>query len=270
MPQIQVALGLRETAVPKAYEYLYQQPLHTIYSPQLTIRDRLRWTWTGFAKRLETLPPFWIAFFLTIPGATGLLALPVVLAPLGLGPGLAILIGFGLLNLLTVLALAESVARSGTARLGLGFLGQLVDEFLGNAGSMLLSVVLMLNNFLVLIIFFVGLGGTLESASGLPAELWIGVILLICLYFLSKRSLNATIASTLIIVFATVLLLFLIPLLSIPYFEVENLILLPKQGTFTLAIIGPILGVMLSTFLSHFLVATYCPIVLRRDPTARG
>jgi amino acid permease len=270
VPQIQAALGLGETAVAAAHERLYRQPLDAIYAPQINLRDRLRWAWTDVAKRLETLPPFWVAFFLTIPGATGLLALPVVLAPLGLGPGLVVLIAFGLLNLLTALALAESVARSGTTRLGMGFLGQLVDEYLGNAGSMLLSVALMLNNFLVLIIFFIGLGGTLQSASGLSAELWIAAILLVCLYFLSKRSLNATIASTLIIVLASVLLLLLIPLLSLPYFDADNLVLMPERGSFTLAVIGPILGVMLSTFLSHFLVATYCPVVLRRDPKAHA
>lgn len=270
VPQIEAALGLGEIAVALAYERLYQQPLATIYAPQINARERVRWAWTGLAKRLETLPPFWVAFFLTIPGATGLLALPVVLAPLGLGAGLLLLAAFGLLNLLTVLALAEAVARSGTARLGLGFLGQLVDEFLGHASSMLLTVVLMLNNFLVLIIFFVGLGGTLESASGVPAEVWVVAILLVCLYFLSRRSLNATIASTLVIVFATVLLLLLIPLLSLPSFAADNLILAPAEGTFALTLVGPILGVMLSTFLSHFLVATYCPVVLRRDPTARA
>lgn len=269
-PQLQAALGLGETAVAATYERLYHRPLDAIYAPQISLADRLQWAWTGVAKRLEDLPPFWTAFFLTIPGATGLLALPVVLAPLGLGPGLCVLIGFGLLNLLTVLALAESVARSGTTRLGQGFLGQLVDEFLGNAGSMLLSVALMLNNFLVLIIFFIGLGGTLESATGLPAEVWIGAISLVCLYFLAKRSLNATVASTLVIVFASVLLLLLIPLLSLPYFDAGNLVLAPAGGTISPALIGPILGVMLSTFLSHFLVATYCPVVLRRDPTAQG
>jgi amino acid permease len=269
VPQIQVALDLAATTVEDAYERFYKQPLETIYAPELVFQERLRWAWTGFAKRLETLPPFWSAFFLTIPAATGLLALPVVLAPLGVGLGMAVLVGFGLLNLLTVMALAESVARSGTTRLGMGFLGQLVDEYLGGVGSLLLSGMFAVNNFLVLIIFFMGLGGTLESSTGLPAQLWIGVVLLVCLYFLSKRSLNATIASTLIIVFVNVALLFIIPLLTIPYFDPGNLVMTPEQGTFTLAIVGPILGVMLSTYLSHFLVATYCPVVLRRDPTAR-
>jgi len=270
IPQIRAALGLADTAVQTAYQSLYSQFLHSIYAPQVGLADRLRWTWTGLAKRLENLPPFWLAFLLCMPGAAGLLALPIVLAPLGLGPSILVLVGFALLNIVTVTALAETVARSGTARFGLGFLGQLVQEYLGSVGSVLLTVMLMANNFLVLIIFFLGIAGTLESSTGLPAELWVGLMLAVCLYFLSRRSLNATVASTVMIVLINALLLIGIPLFSIPHFHAENLVLTASRDAFTLVTLGPVLGVMLSTYLSHFLVATYGPIVLRRDPGAHA
>jgi hypothetical protein len=268
--QLQAVLGLADAAVQAAYQRLYGQPLDGIYAPQIGFADRLRWAWTGVAKRLENLPPFWLAVLLCMPGSAGLLALPIVLAPLGLGMGLVILVAFALLNILTVVALAETVARSGTARFGLGFLGQLVHEYLGNAGSLLLTVVLMANNFVVLIIFFLGVAGTLESSTSLPAELWVGVTLVVCLYFLSRRSLNATVASTLVIVLVNALLLFSIPLLSLTRFQPENLVLTASRDAFTLTTLGPVLGVMLSTYLSHFLIATYGPVVLRRDPSARA
>lgn len=269
-PQLQAVLGLADAAVQTAFQRLYGQPLEDIYAPQIGLANRLRWAWTRVAKRLEDLPPFWLAFLLCMPGSAGLLALPIVLAPLGLATGIVILVAFALLNVLTVVALAETVARSGTARFGLGFLGQLVHEYLGNAGSLLLTVVLMANNFVVLIIFFLGVAGTLESSTSLPAELWVGVMLAICLYFLSRRSLNATVASTVVIVLINALLLFGIPLLSLTRFQPENLTLTASRDAFTLATLGPVLGVMLSTYLSHFLVATYGPVVLRRDPSARA
>ena len=87
------------------------------------------------------------------------------MAGIGALPGIVLLIIFGLFNALTAAALAESVARSGTTRFGLGFVGQLVSEYLGNAGSLLLTVILTIDNFLVLIVFYMGVAGTLEGAA---------------------------------------------------------------------------------------------------------
>jgi len=274
VPAIRSALALDSFAVQEAYQRLYHQALETIYAPRITPGDRLRWGWAAFSKRIENLPPFWTAFLLTLPGAPGLLALPIVLAPLGMGAGLVLVVLFGIINMLTVAALAESVARSGTARFGLGFLGQLVQEYLGSAGSLLLTVILAANSFLVLIIFYIGVAGTLEGSTRLPAELWIVVLFGVCLYFLSKRSLNSTVTSAILIVVISLLSMLIIPLLALPHFQAANLTgggwSLGSGGALDAAVLGPVIGVMLSTFFSHFLVASYGPVVLRREPSARS
>jgi amino acid permease len=274
VPNLRAALGLDNPAVQQAYQLLYHQPLQTIYTPTLTIGDHLRWGWAAGSSQIENLPPFWIAFLLDLPGAAGLLALPIVLAPLGPIVSLVLVIFFGLINMLTVAALAETVSRSGTARFGLGFLGQLVQEYLGSAGSLLLTVVLFINNFLVLIIFYIGFSGTLAYSTHLPTELWVVILFGVCLYFLSRKSLNSTVTSAVLIVFINLLCLLIIPLLALPHFQISNL----TSGRFSLGngeafnpiALGPVVGVMLSTFFSHFLVASYGPVVLRRDPSARS
>ncbi len=274
VPGLRLALGLDSEAVQQAYQRLYDQPLSTIYAPHPTWSERGRWAWAALARRLEAMPPFWMAFALNLPGAAGLLALPIALAQVGLTTGLILLLGFGLLNMLTVAALAETVARSGTARFGLGFLGQLMQEYLGPAGSVLMTITLALNNFFVLIIFYVGVGGTLKDATRLPTEMWIAALFGVCLYFLSRRSLNATIATTLIIILINIFALLAIPLLALPHFQVSNLALneLPFAGeaVFKPTTLQLIFGIMVATYFSHILVVAYGPVVLPRDPGARS
>lgn len=268
-PNLRAALHLDDAAVRQAYETAYSQPIDSIFVPQLDAAARLRFAGNRAAARLEGLPPFWLAFFLTMPGAAGLLALPVALARVGLGGGLVLLIAFGVLNMFTAAALAEATARSGVTRYGLGWLGQLVQEYLGSAGSIFLTITLALNSFFVLIIFYLGVGGTLQDATRLPSGVWIVVLFGICVFFLSRGSLNATIASTLIIILLSILLLVLIPLLAIPHFNLANLSATPFISLdFASVQLG--FGVLLSTYFSHLLVATYGPVVIRRDVGARA
>ncbi len=274
VPGIRAALRLDENDVQRAYERLYTQPLSAIYAPRITWRDRVRWGRSRLAARVEGLPPFWVAFGLTLPAGSGLLALPIAVAGVGPLAAIVLLILFGLISALTAAALAESVARSGTTRFGIGYLGQLVSEYLGNAGSLLLSVVMALDSFLVLIIFYLGIASTLEGATHLPAGLWILLVFLVGLYFLSRRSLNSTVASTLLVTAFNVCLLTVIPLFALPHIRLANLtyvnIPFVKGQPFDPAIVSLIFGVMLSNYFSHDLVANYGRVVLRRDPSARS
>jgi amino acid permease len=267
------ALGLDSPDIQEAYQRLYQQPLETIYVPILTPRDRIRWLWKSFSTKLESLPPFWITLLLTIPGVVGLLALPIALAGVGFTTAITLIIIFGVINMLTVWALAEAVTRSGTTRFGLGFLGQLVDEYLGRASSTMLTVIMSLNNFFILIIFFLGVAGTLEDSTSLPTELWVIGLFGVCLYFLFRRSFNSTVGTTILIVLVNLVILLLIPLLALPNFSSANLpsFNFPFQGeTFNPATWGLVLGVMLSTFFSHILIAAYAPVTLRRESGGRS
>jgi amino acid permease len=270
VPGLRAALGLDGEAVQQAYGRLFHQPLATIYAPQVQLLDRLRWAWSAFSARLETLPPFWLTFFLTLPAVSGLMALPIALTPVGPLWGVLIIVCFGLVNMLTAAALAETVVRSGTARFGLGFLGQLAQEYLGASASTLVTIVLAASNFPVLIIFFLGVGSTLNGATGLPATFWMVLLLGAVLYFLAQRSLNATVTTTLLIVFTNLGIVGAVLLLALPYFQWDNLASSARASTFTPAAIGSIVGILSATFLSHFLLATYGPAVLPRDPGGRA
>jgi amino acid permease len=270
-PGIQQALGLNTPAVQEAYQRLYGTPLAQNYQTTAPPLARLQWGWAGVSRRLEQMPPFWLAFLLTMPGAAGLLALPIALAQVGTVWGLALVLSFGLINLLTATALAETVVRSGTARFGLGFLGQLAQEYLGKEASLLLTVVLAANNFLVLIIFFLGVAGTLGGGAPIATVLWLIPFAAVVISVLSRRSLNTTIATTVIIVLVNLTILLLIPLLALPYVQPQNLITGGSSAaSFTPAALGSIVGVLSSTFLSHFVVATYGPVVLSREPSGRA
>jgi amino acid permease len=274
VPGIRTALGLDGEAVQQEYQRLYKEPLSSIYAPEITFRDRVRWLLSGLADRLEGLPPFWVAFALTLPVGPGLLALPIAVADVGPLAGIVLLIIFGLINALTAAALAETVARSGTTRFGLGYLGQLVSEYLGDAGSVLLTLVLALNNFLVLIVFYIGIAGTLEGATGLPTELWILGLFGVGLTFLSRKSLNSTVASTLVVTAINVTLLVIIPLFALPYVQPANLayVQVPFVGgqPFDPSVLRLVFGVMLTNYFSHMLVANYGRVIIRRDPSARS
>ncbi len=269
-PGIGSAVGLDQPAVQAAYQRLYSQPITTIFVPQAEPRQQLRWLWAAFSARLEAMPPFWLTFFLTMPATSGLLALPIALANVGPVWGVSVILLFGLINMVTAAALAETVVRSGTARFGLGFLGQLTQEYLGTASTSLLTIALVLSNFLVLIIFFLGVGSTLAEATNLPAPLWMLLLFGVVLYFLSRRSLNSTVTTNLLIVFVNLLIVVGIIALSLPYFQWRNLTSDASPPAFTPAAIGSIVGILSATFLSHFLVATYGPVILPRDPSGRA
>ena len=189
-------------------------------------------------------------------------------------PGIVLLVIFGLLNAITAAALAEAVARSGTTRFGLGFVGQLVSEYLGNAGSVLLTVILTIDNFLVLIVFYMGVAGTLEGATRLPAELWVAAIFAVGLYFLSRKSLNSTVASALVVNAINLVLLVVIPMFALPSIKPANLahMQIPFVGgqPFNPVILTLIFGVMLCNFFSHLLIANYGKVIMRRDASARS
>jgi tyrosine-specific transport protein len=205
-----------------------------------------------------------------MPGAGGLLALPIALANVGLGLGLAIVILFGVVNMLTVAALAETVVRSGTSRFGLGFLGQLAQEYLGREATILLTITFAINNFFILVIFFLGVSGTLAGTTSIVAPLWMLPQFAITVYFLSRRSLNATITVTMLVALVSLGLVIAIPLLALPNLQPGNLDFQNATKTFSPATLGLIVGVMSTTFLSHFLVATYGPVVLPSDPSGRS
>jgi len=276
VPGIRAALGLDEAAVQQAYRRLYREPLETIFAPRPTPVERLRWAWAALAGWLESLPPFWTTFALTLTETVGagILALPIALASVGPLAGVVLLVVLGLVNVLTIASMAEAVARSGTIRYGKAFIGRAVANYLGGAGSLILSLGLATSCFVVLQVYYVGLSTTLADATPVPAEVWTALLFLVGLYFLRRESLNATVASALLVGMVNIGLILALSLLAFSHLRLENLLYVnvPLIGgrPFEPSILQMIFGVVLSAYFGHLSLSNCAKVVLRRDPSARS
>jgi amino acid permease len=273
-PGIRAALGLDRDPVKVAYQRLYGKPLDAIYTPDVPPTTRLAWVWERINSRLENLPTFWVTFALTLPIGPGLLAMPIALAKIGTLPGVVLLVCFGLINLLTVAMVAEVHARHGGVRFGNAFFGGVVGDYLGGAASSLLTAVFFINCFLVLMVFYLGIASTLESATGLPAAIWALGVFLVGVFFMSRGSLNATIASSLIISAVIIGSLLLLAVLAVPHIKGENLaylnVPLLNGAPLDVSLIQSVVGTMMSTFFGHMAVGNYAKVALKRDPSGKS
>ena len=270
VPQLQLALGLNDGAVQQAFQRLYSEPLESIYTPRISVGERLRWRWAKLAGWLENLPPFWLTCILTVIIGAVTLALPIAVVGVGPLPGIVMIIVIGLINMLTIAAMAETVTRSGDIRYGSAFIGRIVADYLGQSSSALLSIVLVAFSFGLLLVFYLGISTTLEGASGLPAEIWMVLLFLIGLYFLTRSSLNATLALTIIIGLANILLLLILSLLAFTHLRLENLLYINvpwfNEKPFDPTALSFIIGVVMGIYSSHILVVIFGKLLLQRDP----
>jgi amino acid transporter len=277
IPGIRAALALDESEVQQAYQRLYRQPLDRVFVDRAPLAERLRWMWAALAKWLESLPAFWTTFALTLTETVGagILALPIALADVGPLPGVAILAVMGLVNVLTIAYMAEAVSRSGTIRYGNAFLGRLVTDYLGPFASAILLVGLTIECVLTLWPFFIGFSTTLSDATRIiPAPVWAAVLFLILLYFLQHKTLNATIASALVIGIINISLILILALLTFTRLQPANLtyVNVPFLGgrPFEPSILQLIFGIVLLAYFGHLSVSNCARVVLHRDPSARA
>ncbi len=276
VPGIRAALGLDEEAVLQAYQRLYHEPLETIYALQVKPLDRLRWAWAALAAWLEFLPPFWTAFalILTETVGAGVLALPIALAGIGPLAGVVLLVVMGLVSMLTVASMAEASARSGAVRYGSAFIGRMVNDYLGSVGSLVVSLGIAIDCVLALLAYYAGFSTTLEDATGVRAEVWAALLFLIGLYFLRRESLDATIASALVVGAINIALLLLLSLLAFTHLRPENLLYMnvPFLGgrPFEPSILQLVFGVIITAYCGYLSMSNCARVVLRRDPSARS
>jgi amino acid permease len=276
VPASRLALGLDEGAVRQAYERLHGQPLDAVYVTRVPWRERLRWARARLALRLETLPAFWTAFALTLTETVGagILALPIALAEIGPLGGLAVLLGLGLVSLLTIAAMAEAVSRNGNIRYGRAYFSRLVTDYLGPAGVWLLSPTLILLNVVVLLAYYVGFASTLAVATGLPAEGWAALLFVVAVALLRRKTLDATVAAALAVSAVSIGLILLLSVLALTHLEGANLrhsqIPFLDGEPFDASILELIFGVVLGAYFGHTSAANSAAVVLQRDPTARS
>jgi hypothetical protein len=270
VPRIRAALSLDAEAVQQSYQKLYHEPLETIFAIQATSANRLRWAWAVLAGWLESLPPFWTAFALTLTETVGagILALPIALAKVGPLAGVAILIVMGLVNVLTIAYMSEAVARSGTIRYGSAFLGRVVTDYLGRAGSLILSLGLIIECVLTLWPFYIGF------STRIPAPVWGALLFLAGLFYLRPETLSATIASALVIGAINIGLILILALLAFTNLRPANLgyLNVPFLGgrPFDPSILQLIFGVILLAYFGHLSVSNCARVMLQRDPSARS
>lgn len=276
VPRLRAALGLDEPETQAAFARATGHSLETIYAPRLGLGERLAWRRSRLAERLERMPPFWIAFTLTLTECVGagILALPVAMA--GIGPlGAVILIAlFGAVNVLTVAALAEAITRTGAMRYGSAYFGRLVGEHFGRSGVALLSVAVFALNAAMLMVALIGFGSVLASLVGLPLWLWATVLFAANLALLGRERLDATIASAVVVGAANIVLIFALSGIALGHarasnFEQVNVPLLDGRPVDT-GVLGLVFGVVLLAFFGHTSAANSAKVVLERDPSGRA
>lgn len=276
VPALRRALSLDDDKVKQEFERRYGFPLQDIYAPEVSRLERWRWIWSGIAYRLDNLPPFWMVFALTLTETVGasILALPIALAKIGPIAGVVELVILGAVNVLTIAGLAEAVARNGSVRYGNAYFGRVVSDYLGSAGSFILTVALLTLSFVVLMVYDVGVSTVLGGATPVPAALWAAVLFLVQLYFLYRQTLSATIASALIIGAVNIGLILFMSLLAVPHIKAANLayVNVPffNGQPFDPSILGLIFGVVLASYFGHTSTGTSARIVLSRDPSGRS
>ena len=272
VPSLRRALGLEEEAVRQAYQRRYQQPLEAIFAPQITRAERLRWTWDKFAGRLEKLPPFWLTIAFVTP--LDVLALPIALAEVGPVLGCVLMIAFGLITLLTAVALSEAVVRSGPFRYGGAFMGRMAAEYLGRPAALIFSAGMMAVFFVSLVASSVGFATTLASTVGLPVVVWIGLLFGVGLYFLRRQTFAATIASTVLVqallaALIVILVLFTLAHVRPAHLRYINAAFLGSES-FNPATFRLIYGTVTVAYSAHLWIGSCATIVLRRDPGGRS
>ena len=276
VPEIRAALGLDDDAVKRAYRRQHGADLETLYAAQVGLGDWLRWVWAALSARVDRLSPFWLTFGLTIAFSfsQAFLALPTGVARMGAVPGAVLVGGIGLVNILTMVCMAEACARSGDFRYGRAFVGRLVIDYLGMEASVLFSVTTALRAFLVMLAGSIGISFTLATFSGIRAEAWMVVLVVVEVYYLSRKSANVTITTMLSLISLNLLLLLLIAALAVRWVEPANLLYMRvpflSGEPFDPGLLKLVFGIVVMLYIGHVYMIQCAKIVLPRDPSARS
>ncbi len=276
VPGIRAALGLDDDAVRRAYRRQHGAGIDTLYAAQLRPVDWLPWAWATLSARVDALPPFWLTFGLTVAFSfsQAFLALPMGVARVGALPGVALVLAIGLINVLTMACMAEACARSGDFRYGRAFVGRLVVNYLGTEASAFFSATTAVRTFLVMLAGTIGLGLTLATFTGIRAEAWVAALVLVELYYLSRKSAAATITTMFALIALNLACLAIIAALALARLEAGNLLYMrvpfvtgePAEP----GLLRLVVGVVMMLYIGHVYVIQCAKIVLPRDPSARS
>ncbi len=276
IPHIREAVGLDTEGVQQAFQRQYLQSLDTIYIRRVGLLEWMRWQWNKLSGWLEHLPPFWTAYALTFTEIVGasIFALPIALAGVGPLAGVVVLVVMGVINVLTIAAMAEAVTRSGSIRYQGSYLGRLVQDYLGRPGSILLTTMVVTICVIALLAYYIGFSLTLDGATAIPAEVWAGLLFLLGVYFVRRKNLHATISSALVVGAINLGLILILSVLALGHVRLEHLLYVHvpflNGRPFEPALLGLIFGVAFASYFGHFSVSSCARTVLQRDPGGRS
>ena len=270
IPNIETALNLKHESVRRAYLRQYRTPLATIFT-SLSFKERLRWIAAKIAWRIEDLPPFWLATLITV--ALGLpqafLALPIAAAGMGALSSMALVIAIGVVNVLTMTCMAEAIARSGDFRYGKASIKELAANYLGQAGSFILSLAVGIRVFLIALACYVGLSATMANFTFIPASIWAALLFASGIYLLSRQSVKFTVAIMVLLAAINLTLLSGLSLLAFSHLEINHLFYLNLPfvpgNAFKPLLIQQVFGVSLMLYFGHVYVGECAKLVLPKD-----
>ena len=274
IPNISVALGLKQESVRLAYARQYQTPLATVFTANLSLQEKLRWLTAKIAWCIEDLPPFWLATLITV--ALGLpqafLALPIAAAGMGALSSLALVISLAIVNIVTMTCMAEAIARSGDFRYGKALIKELAANYLGQASSFILSVAVFIRVFLIALACYVGLSATMANLTPISASIWAALLFGIGIYLLSRQSVKFTLGIMVLLAAINITLLSGLSLLAFPHIEINNLFYtnLPffPGDAFETQLVQQVFGVSLMLYFGHVYVGECAKLVLPKDRSA--
>ncbi len=270
--ELRSVLGAIDPAVAVAYRRQTGHALAEDDAGPLPVRERLRWWRTDVSRLLEGLPPFWLAYALTLTETVGagVLALPIAFARFGALGATVVLAFFGIVNALTIAALVESITRNGNMRYGNAFFGRLVGDYLGRPGLLVAMPALLALDAVAFLVGLVGFGTTLGGATGLPAVACAALLFAVVVVALWRGSVDATVAVAVAVGFLNLGLIVAITMLAAGVAGPGSVVS-GSRGGFGLdtSLLELMFGVALVAYFGHTSAGHAAKVVLARDPTGR-
>jgi amino acid permease len=270
--ELRSVLGAGDPAVIAAYQRQTGHPLVEADAVALPLPERARWWRAGVSRRLESLPPFWLAYALTLTETVGggVLALPIAFARFGAFGAAVVLAFFGVVNALTVAALVESITRNGNMRYGTAYFGRLVGDFLGRPGNLVAMPALFALDAVGFLVALVGFGTTIGGATGLPTVVCAALLFAVVLGVLWRGAFDATVALAVAVGLINLGLIIVITVLAAGAAGGRPAVSTAGTGlTLDASLLEVMFGVALVAYFGHTSAGHAAKVVLAQDPSGR-
>ena len=269
---LRAVLGAADPLVADAYRRQTGEVLADVGHARLPTRERLRWFRTDTARKLESLPPFWLAYTLTLTETVGggVLALPIAFAAFGPVGAALVLVIFGVINALTVAALVESITRDGNMRYENAYFGRLIGDFLGRPGNLVAMPALFALDAVGFLVALVGFGTTIGGVLGVPAAACAALLFMVVAVVLWRGSFDATVALAVAVGLVNLALLVTITLIAAGIADPGAMFAGAGTGpAMDASLLELIFGVALVAYFGHTSAGHAAKVVLARDPSGR-